>query len=524
MITNALSLGDNQNVITHLNSTKEFFMLASPILRKLSSFKISSTAKGLWKVLLDLSKKTETLTCSYARAALGRMINRSVRTVTTLVAELEAHGFLSVTRGYSSYKMKKVNVYQLTIPQKILEEAMKTPDRRKRSEAMDRQEQNRGKVGRAWDEKAERYCRQVAPEFFGPPSYEEYGFIHEEGSAENCTIDKKEYINNNNSNKNKETESVLVTVPVSLKRDESVGVQSLLSDVHATVNLRDEEDLEKVEVLREQMDSHQNHLSNDLRLKLDDINKTRKELDYAKQHQPQRTEKITELTIKEKILCKDRDELLDSKDSLKKMESNYTFLYMLFEIVKKYCEYKTFYEEKKKVGLQKPSYSNVGYEDSTLDFERKESVCLNILSEIKADIHRHQLNARLAFFLIDPCFVGHDLQVQEPRIPKNVLIRYFGFVKEILKDDDKSVEVINEMAASVRFGELSRCKDEEGRFSYIKGLNVALKLLREGRWTTPNCVSVVADMIQYQPLNFELNGIHCFEQVDRQLQAMGLSK
>jgi hypothetical protein len=512
MITSALSLSKEiVNPLTHLNSIKEFFMLASPILKELSASNISSTAKSLWKVILDLSKKTKSLTCSYARSALAKMINRSVRTVTTLVAELEDHGFLNVSRGYASPTRRRINVYHITLPQYLIEKVMQEPNRKKKFQTKQR------------SDAMERLCtNDNSSSIYAPSPLEEYSLHDKDDSAENCTIDKKEDLNNNN-NLTDNPNSISVPISVCVKEFNVFESQGLLVYVKSLVNAQYPEILDFMDAIKNQFESGKYELIEEIKVKCQKIGESRKELEHIKEHEFHNMNKIMPLTIKERILCEERNSILDYKDELDSMIKNSSFIYVLTVIFKKYEQYKHFYGEKKKISANKSSYfenreSNSEYEQ----VEQAETMCSVILSEIKSDISRHQINAKLAFFLKDPCFVGHDLRVHDPKIPKNILNRYFEQVQEIIKDDTV-YEIFNEMAASVRFGELSRCKDEEGRISFIKGFNVALKLLREGRWTTPKCVSVVLEMIPYSELKVNINGISLFEDVNRQLDSMGLS-
>lgn len=512
------------NPITHLNGTKEFFMLASPILKGLASSNISSTAKLLWKVILDLSKKTPSLTCSYARSTLAKMINRSVRTVTTLVAELEEHGFLNVNRGYASPTLKKVNVYQVTVPQDLIQKAMTAPNRKikiqsnQRSDAMDRLSNTQKYL--AYEPHRLACAKQRLGHYltnsslvYTPSGQEEHSFTGDDDSAENCTIDRKEDLNNKNSNSNNSTGNTdPISVPV-----------SIFSEINSTVSEQKPEILAICNQIDSDCKGMQCNLDKGIKNLLEKIGESRHELEHTKKHQFDNPEKITNLTIKERILCKERDGMLDFKEFIDKILTNSSFVYTIAGIVNKYKEYQRFYNEFKKISASKTSYENGNHKSDYANVEQAETICLIILDEIKTDIEKQQLNAKLAFFLKDPCFVGHDLRVNDPQIPKNVLNRYFELVKKIVKNDN-AYEIFNEMSASIRFGELSRCKDESGRISFVKGFNVAIKLLREGRWKTPKCVSVVLEMIQYSEIHLNVRGISLFKEVNHQLESMGLSR
>lgn len=518
MMTSTLSLNDAiMSPLIHLNSTKEFFMLASPILKELSASRISSTAKSLWKVILDLSKMTPSLTCSYARSTLGKMINRSVRTVTTLVAELEEHGFLHVTRGYASRTLKKVNVYQVTVPQDFIEKAMTSPNRKRktqsnqRSDAMDRLSHIQKDL--AYAAHGLSGTHQELP-YDDLPTHEEHSLREKGGSEENCTINKKEDLNKNNSNNNNSTGNTdSISVPV-----------SILSEINSTAKNQNPGILAICNQIDSDCKGTQCNVDKEIKKILEKIGESRHELEHSKKHQSYNAEKITTLTIKERILCKERDDMLDFKRLIDEIVTNSPFVYTIAIIVDKYKEYQSFYNELTRISSSKlSSFENGNNESEYANVEQAETICWIMLDEIKIEISRQQINAKLAFFLKDPCFVGHDLRVHDPKIPKNLLKRYFDLVKEVVKDD-KAYEIFNEMAASVRFGELSKCKDEEGKLSFTKGFNVALKLLREGRWTTPKCVSVVVEMIKYSEINLNVKGVSLFKDVNCQLQDMGLSR
>lgn len=58
----------------------------------------------------------------------------------------------------------------------------------------------------------------------------------------------------------------------------------------------------------------------------------------------------------------------------------------------------------------------------------------------------------------------------------------------ILKKDVN--RYINEILFAVRFGELSRRKDGEGELDIERGIAIALRLIREKRWTTPKSMKI----------------------------------
>ena len=117
--------------LIRLNQTKEFTLICTSILHTvLKDRAFMAKSKDVWQYLYGLSRFKETLTIHISNQTLATHMGCSVRTIQRYIRFLVEYGYFDIKTSYEA-RGERVNVITVVTPQKLIEEANQTRDRKK---------------------------------------------------------------------------------------------------------------------------------------------------------------------------------------------------------------------------------------------------------------------------------------------------------------------------------------------------------------------------------------------------------
>lgn len=444
------------NFISHINSKKEYTHVSSHLLNIIVNGKyLSSTASKVWLFLYNISKKTHELICSVSIDFISHHINRCYRTILRLLDELESKGFLIIERCYGGKKGRLKSVYQISVPKDVEDDIVKMPDRKGVSD-----------MGflRYFNLPTSTLNTEVNVDSQNKSTKKDQ--LCDINVIYNTNINIKD--NNNNNVINFETLPISSDVsPIDEKIDTSVAVDffnEAIKDVQSSINVL--------------IDKDKKHLYNYF-----EENKSINDYEF------------------DSLLDMDKKELnarISILNRLKNVLKNKSLLRIKAKEILNNSEIDIF--KKKKNFYSKNSwlldYASEEYNKNQIN----EAIINNKIHEMEVLSKKLKEDFNFLYCLNDIFYVGHDMGNSENRIPINILINIKNSITNIVPDEQIN-EIVNEVAYSIRFADLSKCKNKFGFPCRKKGINVALKLIREKKWKTPRTMS---DVKKYMKDDFDL--------------------
>lgn len=483
----AIQIGSllRENPLKYLVDKKSFTQVPRLLEKLMSSSDLPKSAldffRSLYRLCMQDKSGRETMSCSYTRDYLGEMINRSPRTITRSAKELEARGFLKVDRCFVSRTKKGVNKYTLQVPSEMFKNCLSQPDRQLPKDKLIGGKSSMGFVERIKqtlkmpvtvsepEPLSSCVSNSIKPVIVNtsPP------YSRPNKSDKNVTY----YMKDIKEQKTEEKSSVSCS-QISFNQEERTHNLVLCEIPEMNVN----EEKEKNKILKS-VSQEITEIESKLNKKRSDLFHCKSGLSKLKEASLDcDAEKIIKETNKERIFKKEIEEL-----EIQRMQSSIILSNRLFHCLMGKIIFNRHALDK----LFKNQYQSLTEDE--ISFLR---------SKMMKKDQEWQWEARKAIFLSNPYLIGHDLPLKEPQIPKNIIDRYYSMLVEAF-GKQQGINLWNEVAYSVRMGHLSIFKKDDGSKDYIKGLNIAMKLIREGRWAEPNGMTELEPLIMRIPMSFK---------------------
>jgi|GEM_PF-6864452 len=120
------------NHLLQLNETKEYTLLATSVIESiLTDISLKAQTSKLWIFLYNKAKCNPSLEITVSNKFLAENLGKSTRTITEYVKTLSKQGYLVVKENYNRYKGQICNTFCLTIPSDVLNKCVNQKDRKK---------------------------------------------------------------------------------------------------------------------------------------------------------------------------------------------------------------------------------------------------------------------------------------------------------------------------------------------------------------------------------------------------------